>query len=559
MSSRDPYPTSNQTSIPEAANTRAEVDAVRPETEAHLRRLHEMHELSESVARIGSWWLELASGRSEWSSGTFRLFGVDPEDFDGDFDRVIEERVHADDRAAVRAVRGAAVGGANPVTIEYRLSLPDGTPRILHSEGRLIRDDRGRPSAVIGYVQDVTERRQAEDQAALETQRLEAHMDNSPLAVVEFDPSFRITHWSEGATRLFGWAEDEVVGRRVVGDFRWVHEDDTEAVEQLAEAMAEGALPRSVGRNRNYRKDGSLIDCIWYNSCILHADGTLDSLLSQVLDITETARAEEEVRSLNADLEDRVWQRTRELNEAVERLRVSNEMLQAATSAKTRFLANMSHELRTPLNSIIGFTGVMLQGLSGPLEDEQLRQLAMVNASGQHLLALVDDILDLSRIEAGGAGLHLEDFSIGELVDEVVGSVRPLSDERELELTVRYSSRVGNMHSDRRCVRQILLNLMSNAVKFTTSGMVSISVHRRRGRVTFDVRDTGRGIAPEELGPIFEEFYQGPDPANGNVPGTGLGLAVSRRLAHALGGELTAQSEIGSGSTFTLSLPVAAS
>ncbi|MDI6691916.1 MAG: ATP-binding protein [Anaerosomatales bacterium] len=250
----------------------------------------------------------------------------------------------------------------------------------------------------------------------------------------------------------------------------------------------------------------------------------------------ELARQAEELAEQASELE----QRTRELSEANE--------------AKTKFLRTMSHELRTPLNSVIGFTQLMLQGLAGPLTEEQRKQLEMVNASGHHLLSLVNDLLDLSRIEAGAVVLQREPIDVAALVAEALGAVRATADTKGLALEAEVPEPAPPLVSDCTRVKQILLNLLSNAVKFTESGTVRIAVSQDGHRtVSFAVSDTGPGIPKEDLERIFDEFVQ-LDAAEG-VRGTGLGLPIARRLAVALGGTLTAKSTVGRGSTLVLTLP----
>ncbi len=268
-------------------------------------------------------------------------------------------------------------------------------------------------------------------------------------------------------------------------------------------------------------------------------------------EIGQRKEAEAELSAYRDDLERLVEERTLELEHA-------NFGLQAATEAKDRFLAAMSHELRTPLNSIIGFTDIMLRGMAGELNDEQVKQLAMVNASGKHLLVLINDMLDLSRIEAGVERVMTEPVDLAVLVRGCVDTVRPMALEKRLALDVRSGAGAPErIHTEPAKVKQILLNLLSNAVKFTEEGAVTVTIDARDGeRVEVSVADTGIGIPPHSYEDIFETFYQGPDPRLAKSPGTGLGLAISRRLAEMLGGGLTVGPSPSGGAVFTLVLPV---
>lgn len=263
----------------------------------------------------------------------------------------------------------------------------------------------------------------------------------------------------------------------------------------------------------------------------------------------ERKRSERQLEEYNSRLESLVAERTAELT------RVNNRLV-GATEAKSRFLASMSHELRTPLNSIIGFTVVMLQGLTGEITDEQRSQLTMVRRSGERLLALINDMLDLSRIESGRVAVQVSDVVLADLVASSEGTVRPMARERGVALVVGEVQVGVTIRTDEGKVHQMLVNLLSNAVKFTDEGSVTLTVTLPGADVVqFEVADTGVGIASEDLAAIFDEFVQVPH--DGAKPeGTGLGLSISRRLALMLGGSLTASSVVGKGSTFTLRVPL---
>lgn len=235
-----------------------------------------------------------------------------------------------------------------------------------------------------------------------------------------------------------------------------------------------------------------------------------------------------------------------------------NTELEKAAQAKNRFLATMSHELRTPLNAIIGFTGTLLMKLAGPLNPEQEKQLETIRTSGRHLLSLINDLLDLTKIESGKVSLTLEPTPVGEVVEEVAEALRPSAQKKALELSVELPAEGATFETDRRALSQILLNLTNNAIKFTESGGVAIAVESRRvGRrsiLEVHVRDTGIGIRPEDQSRLFQAFAQLDSSAGRRFEGTGLGLHLSQRLAGLLGGRITLESEHGIGSVFTLRL-----
>jgi PAS domain S-box-containing protein len=265
----------------------------------------------------------------------------------------------------------------------------------------------------------------------------------------------------------------------------------------------------------------------------------------------ELQSSNEELNCLNESLEST----NARFAGANEELQAANEALDEATRAKSEFLAAMSHELRTPLNSIIGYSGILLQGLAGSLNDEQTKQLEMVSASGKHLLALINQVLDLAKVESGHLEFNPTPVDVSGLVAEVVNTLRPLASEKGIELVGEVSAGAGSWCCDRTAVEQILINLVGNAVKFTEAGRILLRVTRADGGLVLEVRDTGCGIAREDIPRIFSEFYQSDGQGASPAGGTGLGLSVSRRLAERLGGSIEVDSEVGSGSTFRVHLP----
>jgi signal transduction histidine kinase len=257
-------------------------------------------------------------------------------------------------------------------------------------------------------------------------------------------------------------------------------------------------------------------------------------------------------RDLNATSE-RLARLFDDQNALARTLAITNASLERASEAKSRFLASVSHELRTPMNAILGFTDALLAGVDGPLNDEQKASLGWVQRGGRDLLGLINEILDLSKIEAGKLGIDPQPFDPRELVESVVAQHRSLAAQKGIRFTWQDAGAPAQVVLDRQRVRQILVNLFGNALKFTREGEVRVETSdagEKAFRVT--VRDTGPGIAPDQHEAIFEEFRQ----AEGAEPGTGLGLAISRRLARVMGGDVTLESEPGRGSVFYLTLPL---
>jgi signal transduction histidine kinase len=295
---------------------------------------------------------------------------------------------------------------------------------------------------------------------------------------------------------------------------------------------------------RMKKRDGRLI---WVS---LHAIMTSDgNSLGYIQDITERKRAEQELLKHRENLEAMIVERTAELV-------VAKERAEAADHVKSVFLATMSHELRTPLNSIIGFTGLLQQELTGPLNEEQKKQLGMVRASGAHLLNLINDVLDISKIEAGQLEVSMEPFDLPALIASVILATKPLAAKKCIGLEVEIARDVNSISSDRRRVEQILLNLLSNAIKFTEKGKIHVTCSLEGREVSVGVMDTGIGIRSEDMDRLFKPFQQIQTGAARNFEGTGLGLSICKKLLDLLGGRIAVYSEWGKGSTFSFTLPV---
>jgi signal transduction histidine kinase len=230
--------------------------------------------------------------------------------------------------------------------------------------------------------------------------------------------------------------------------------------------------------------------------------------------------------------------------------------LEIASRHKSQFLANMSHELRTPLNSVLGFTEMLADGLYGELPDKAKATLGRVQANGRHLLDLINDVLDLSKIEAGQLTLTMQDYSIAQIVKTVASATEPLARAKGLKLSTRVAEGLPVGHGDERRLTQVLLNLASNAVKFTDNGSIDIAARAHDGAFELMVRDTGPGIAREHQQRIFDEFQQVDESSTRQKGGTGLGLTISKRIVEMHGGTISVESMLGSGSTFTVEIPI---
>lgn len=359
------------------------------------------------------------------------------------------------------------------------------------------------------------------------------------------DTRDRIVFWGRGAEQLYGYSKEEAIGQNCVELLRT--EFPVPFAEIVETLKRRGLWERELIRRK---RDGSRI--VVASRWVLYYDtkGRPAHILEADTDITLRKGAEENVRKWNTQLEEVVMERTANL-------RAAKEQAERADRAKSDFLANMSHELRTPLNAIIGFSQLLIDGRAGPLNPEQKEYLTDVLTSGSHLLNLLSDILDVTKISAGRLELNPQAFSIRQAIDQSCAAAQPMSSKKNITITTDAPADNDIVCLDRVRFMQVLQNLLSNAVKFTPeNGTVNITVlFDEQRRIRLQVKDTGIGIGKNDLPRLFHEFEQVDSGFAKRQRGTGLGLALTKKIIELQQGSISVESEPGRGSTFTVILP----
>jgi signal transduction histidine kinase len=472
--------------------------------------------------------------------------------------------------AAALALRARGAAGGTPRAHELALVDPcDGSDRVFELLSARTRDAAGRPGAV-SVLRNVTDLRcateeierndrairVAEAEARAERDRLDLIIDSVVDPILVTDAAGAIAMMNARAERLFTAARGAPrdVVRRVgangahfssfVANLFFSSQGTTWKGDLgLVEPATGASMPVEAIAGKIIGDDGVVTHVV--------------TILHDRREALENARLYAQLKEASDHLELKVQQATEELVRQNELLRRQATLLEQASQLKSLFLANMSHEFRTPLNAILGYTNMLLQGTNGELTPPQRRNLGRVDSNARHLLAIINDILDISRIEAGEMPIHVSEVRLSELIAEVIAELEPVILSRPHVRVSWRVSRMPRMRTDRQKIKQIVLNLLTNALKFTPRGSVEVvAVHDAAARtVTISVTDSGIGIAEQNQVLVFEDFRQVDDSPTREHGGTGLGLSICRRLATMLGGKLTLRSELGVGSVFALTIP----
>jgi PAS domain S-box-containing protein len=409
-------------------------------------------------------------------------------------------------------------------TFEETFFTPAGPRFVLNTKAPLL-DAAGEVVGLVGVARDITTRKENEEELRRARERLETLLENSPLAVIEWSSAdYRIVRWSAQATKVFGWTAEETLGKRI-DELHWIHPDDRHLVERVSADMLSGTRARNVNRNRNVRKDGTVIHCEWYNSTLRDPDGRF-SVLSLVLDVTERTHAEDALRE--------------------------------ADRAKNEFLAVLSHELRNPLAPIRNSLYILDRAVPGG--EEARRAQAIVSRQVDQLSRLVDDLLDVTRIARNKLALQRSRLELGQLVRRTLEDYRPVFDAAGVSLELDACPGPVHVDADAHRVAQVVGNLLHNAAKFTPPGgrvTVTLAADAAAGRAVVSVADTGLGLTPDMSAHVFEPFMQAAEALDRREGGLGLGLALVKGVVELHGGEVSATSAgPGQGSRFVVRLPL---
>jgi len=512
----------------------------RKQAEETLRESDEKFLSAFEYAAIG---MALVSPDGHWLKVNQALCNILGYSIEELMSRTFQDITHPDDiETDVNYIRQMLAGKIQTYQMEKRYFHKLGHLVWVLLSVSLVRDDTGEPLYFIAQIQDITERKHAEQELRDSEERFRQLADN-------IEQVFWITEPESKKEIYISPAGEKIWGRSIKRLLQNPQEfiesvlpEDRPIVLATLEKQSRGE--KTEMEYRIQRSDGS-VRWIWDRGFPVFGDtGKIVRVAGIAADVTERKRAEEVVRQYASELERRVEERTAELSRA--------------NRAKDEFLAIMSHELRTPLSSILGLSETLLDGMRGSLNEQQGQAVKMIASSGKHLLGLINDILDVSKIEAGKLDIHPETIAVEEICRASLTFVKELAVHKSIAVDFHFVPGVSTILADSRRLKQILVNLLSNAVKFTPeNGKVSLEVRTdvEQNQILFSVTDTGIGIAPEDLPRLFKPFVQVDSSFSRLHEGSGLGLVLVHRLAEMHGGNVYVESEVGKGSRFTVVLP----
>jgi len=467
--------------------------------------------------------------------------------------------------------KAAMSGGVQHGPRELNLVDPDeGNDLLFEVLAHPLGERSGQEDSVLSVLRDVTDLRRAANELERQVQRvrqgeisargerdrLNLVLENVADPILVTDERSNIILMNDQAEVLFQESESEPRTRRELANVRG---NDTKFTSFISEFAMLDDDSRRERMTLVYPRSGTNLPVEVVSGKVKNERGEPIAVVSVLHDLTkqvENERLYDALKKLNSELERRIREATADLAEQNARLQWQSQEVERANKLKSEFLASMSHELRTPINALIGYTALLLDGVLGDVNGRQRDALMRGRAAAEHLLALINDILDLAKIEAGKMPLRLEEVSLREVTLEVTQQVEPMVRKKQLQFTIDIAPDCPPIYSDRTKIKQILLNLLSNAVKFTNRGHVTVEAHRAVDGVRVDVIDTGIGIRASDLQAIWEDFRQVDQSRTREFGGTGLGLSITRKLLERLGGSVDVRSTYGEGSTFSVYLPL---
>ncbi|MEQ8697312.1 MAG: ATP-binding protein [Bauldia litoralis] len=528
------------------ASRAVEADEIYSETQARS-------ETALMRGRCGLWDWDLASGRMFWSRSMFEIIGLEPRDALIGFGEV-SNLMHPDDGDLMALAESLYEAGEATVDQMFRMRHADGRWVWLRARAELVDRDTGGPH-LIGIAVDVTEQMRLVERSKTADIRLRDAIETISEAFVLWDADNRLVMCNSKYQQLHGmpdsalapgtpYADVIAAGRKPLVRAQVVVDGRPEEGARTFELQLEDGRWLQINERRT--KDGGFVSI-----------GT---------DITQLKRHEAKLidgeRRLMATIADlrqsrqKLEMQAQQMVELAEKYAEEKDRAEGANRAKSEFLANISHELRTPLNAIIGFSEVMQSGMFGPLGSAKYSEYCKdINQSGAYLLGVIDDILDMSRIEAGRMALTLEDLVLDDLVDESIRIVQAQADARNIKVVTDIGKNL-RMRGDRKALKQIMLNLLSNAVKFTLEGEITVRARTTGTAVTFSVEDTGIGISSTSLAKLGRPFEQVSNQFTKSHQGSGLGLAITTSLTELHGGSIRIRSREGHGTIVSVRLPV---
>ena len=485
-------------------------------------------ELAEQMSGIGHWRFDVLSGDVTWSDEVYRIHGFEPGEVVPDYELVLAGYHPADAEVLASAVSRAIATGAG-YALQLRIQPPGREERLVETKAATELDETGRTVALFGVFQDVTESVRAHDRTAASEARYRLLADNATDIIATYGLDGVFEYVSPSIEGAMGYRPEELVGRSF---WEFMHTDDVEGLRAAFTAYLKAGPGASSPRvpYRGVRKDGQLVWLEAHPMVIRDARGRPVGFQDVVRDVTETKALEDQ-------------------------LIAARDVAEAGAQAKSEFLANMSHELRTPLTSVIGFSG-LLQA-SRNLPEAERRYADRIATGSEALLSVINDILDYSKLEVDAVDLDPQAYDPRVMAEGAVALVESQCQAKGLVLeTVIDSGLPDALMGDEGRLRQVTLNFLSNAVKFTTSGTVLLELTVAGDRLRLAVTDSGIGISPDKIDSLFDRFTQADASTTRVYGGTGLGLAISRRLIEMMGGEIGADSRPGEGSTFWFEVPL---